>query len=276
MFQAIQQRVARMLIEEAVAEWFSYICRFTDRTQETYQLVLRKFVQGLQISTIEELSPCHINSYISRKLAFVKNATANRHLCALKSFHRWLAENYDIPNHAQGIKTLKEAPPQQRFLSNEEISKVLSVCSLRERDCLGWLLHTGLRASEFCAVAFGDIVNGWIIVKQAKGRKLRKIPLNSVLREILARRNGSPETHIAFSKSRKQLYLLCCKLSKRAGIPRFGPHALRRAFATNLAEANIPLAHISILLGHSSIRTTELYLGITYASVSGDTEVLCK
>lgn len=267
-----------MLIKEAVAEWLAYCRRYTYRTQETYQMVIGKFVQGLLIKTIEELKTCYINTYISRKLFYVKNATCNRHLCALKSFHRWLAENYDVPNHAKGIKTLKEDPPKQRFLSRNEILIVLAVCSKKERDCINFLLHTGLRATEFCALTFGDIVNDWIIVHQAKGRKLRKIPLNSTLREILTRYSSLPETHINFSKSknRKQLYILCCKLARKAKIPRFGPHALRRAFATNLAEANVPIAHIQILLGHSSVKTTELYLGITYASVAGDTECLCK
>lgn len=276
MNQILAQQPARMLFSEAISTWLMYCKRYTERTQSHYSFVIHNFAKTLPVAMpITDLNAYYINAYITRILSYATNATANRHLIPIKSFFRWLSEDYDIPNIAKPIRFLREDPPKRRFLSLEEIDLALVVCSPQERDCLNFLLHTGLRASECCALTWNDITNNWIIIRQGKGRKQRKVPLNNTLREILARYPYN--TRIQFLKSdRKRLYHLCCKISKKAGIPQFGPHALRRRFATSLAEANVPIAHIKILLGHSSIRTTELYLGITYASVFGATECLCK
>lgn len=278
MAQAIDRRRERKPISTLAAHWIGHIRRFTPRTQELYKMVLRKFLAGLPKDlTLNHLAAAHINSYINKLLFKNCNATANRHLTVLKSFCRWLADNYQVPNIAAKIRNLTEDPPKQRVLTPAEYDKVLSVCSGSETDCIQFLGNTGIRATEMTKVRWCDISDDlrWLTV-YGKGRKIRMIPLNSIIRSILARYERKPESHIQILKStRFQLYRLCESLASRASVSRFGPHALRHYFATELYSKGVPVNYISKLLGHSSTKTTEMiYVHFQYGNLEGVTEIL--
>ena len=177
---------------------------------------------------------------------------------------------------------LREDPPKQRFLSHEEYLKVLNVCKDDEIEIIQFIANTGVRASE-AKITWDNISEDlmWITVL-GKGRKQRLICTNQLLRDMLSKYQRKPDTIIQFLKSgtknsykRRNLYKLCCQLAKRADIPRFGPHALRHYFCTQLLAAGRPLAKVSLLLGHASIRTTEtIYNHIHTESLLGTTECL--
>lgn len=245
------------------------------RTQQHYKSVIRQFVASLRISFIEDLTSCHIDQYISNLLGHAKNRTGNAHLTAIKSFCHWLAKNYDIPNPAASIDMLKEDPPIQRCLTYEEYKRVLSVCSEQEADLIRFLGNTGLRATEAINLTWDSIDGKWLKVV-GKGRKFRTIPLNVTARSVLAKYPHQPTTPINFIKStRMQLYRLCCRLAIKAEIPRFGPHALRHYFATELLRRGVPISYVSQILGHSSIKTTEsIYIHFKRSYLDGITDVL--
>lgn len=274
MFQASTfQRRERTPITTPAAEWTGYCRRFTVRTRQHYREVLCKFLATLPKGlAIGDLNRGHIERYITKLLlAGRSNRTANAHLTVLKSFCRYLSESYGVPKIPTG-PMLREDPPQVRFLTRDEYAKVLSACTDgdgRIKDQIEFLAMTGLRASEFCSLTW-DCVSPQLttITITGKGRKRRTIPLNATCREIL--KPGK----INFTKSRKQLYRLCRRMAEKAGIEGFGPHALRRYFATELLRRGVSIDIISKLLGHSSIKTTERYISYHPSFLLGSTDCL--
>lgn len=70
---------------------------------------------------------------------------------------------------------------------------------------------------------------------------------------------------------------VCRNAAVAAGIQMFGPHALRHYFATRLLRRGVPIAYVSKILGHSSIRVTEqFYQHFLPDFLDGRTEILCK
>ena len=252
---------ARMLTSKAIIEWISYNRRYKPRTQIHYRMVITRFTFFAPVYAAD-LKAEHIEHYIEHVLEKYINRTANAHLTALKSFCRWLAKHYDLPNPCLKIKMLDEDPPKVRVLDDQEYQMILSICKPKERDVILFLAHTGLRSSEFQQLTWSNISHDRHFIKLVgKGRRQRLIPLNKTCQTILTNSFRKPNsTTMEFLKSytsRDSVYRLCKKLARHAGIPRFGPHALRHYFATNLYIKGIPVQFISAILGHADTRTTE-------------------
>lgn len=252
---------ARMLLAEASTEWLIHNRRYKPRTQVHYRMVIGRFAKFAPVYAAD-IKAKHIDRYIDTVLQKYKNRTGNAHLMALKSFCRWLNEYYDLPNPCLKIKTLDEDPPQVRVLNDQEYQQVLSVCKPKERDVIRFLAHTGLRRSEFQQLTWNNITDDRRFIKLAgKGRRFRMIPLNKTCQTILnnvPRKLDSTTMNLVKSyEAQDSLYRLCNKLARHAGIPRFGPHALRHYFATALYKKGIPIQFISAILGHANTSTTE-------------------
>ena len=280
MFQTLSRKSAGTPITPIMEQWGRYCLRFTVRTREHYAMVLRKFRQSVPIKTIEDLRPAHLHDYLNGILEHHTRRTHNAHLTALKSWYHWAAITYDTPNYAALLLMLPEDPPKQRVLAHEEYLKVLGVCKDGEANLIKFLANTGLRASEAIALSW-DCVNPQMLAITiiGKGRKRRVIPLNRTCREILGKYSHQPGTRIKLVKSikynRKNLYTLCQKLAKKAGIKGFGPHALRHYFCTSLVRKGVPLIKVSRLLGHSSVSVTEkIYTHLTDSDLLGVTDCL--
>lgn len=252
---------AGRLFSEVVKCWLNYIVRFTPRTRTHYRMVITRFIQFAPLY-IDQLTIEHIEIYINHIIKRWTNRTANAHLTAIKSFCRYVSEHYNIPNPSLNIKMLDEDPPEVRVLSDEEYQKVLAVCKPKERDVIRFLAHTGLRSSEFQQLIWNNISHDRRFIKLVgKKRRYRFVPLNKTCQTILNNGSRKPDsTTIDFVKSyksRDSLYRLCKKLARHAGIPRFGPHALRHYFSTTLYKKGVPVQFISACLGHADTRTTE-------------------
>lgn len=265
MFKALRIGRARTLISIARKEWFFDIQRFSKDTQQYYQRAILAFTIDLPKKYIASITSADIRQYLIQFSWTHKNSTVNNHLVALKSWFTFLAENYAIPNIAQPIRKRKIDIPYQPFINREQYLKVLESATQRESDIIKMLANTGLRASELCGLEHIS-PNLSSITIQGKGGKIRTIPCNQTVREILSR-------SINFPKNRKSIYNICRKVGSRVGI-KLAPHILRRYFATRLKDKGVSLLIISRLLGHSSIQTTEIYLCIDSSFLLGSTDCL--
>ena len=271
MFRVFLQRRARTPIFIAYKDWQAHCRRFTLRTQQHYLMVSQYFIKSLLVKRICQIKPYHIENYLNSILQNSTNRTYNAHLTALRSGNKWASQFYGIPNYAQEFPFLKEDPPHQRFLTTEELQKVLAICEPEEKAVIEFLYFTGLRSSEVARIRL-DADQQWLTV-DGKGRHGRTLPIDNQVRQIL-----TPETILHLSKTTRQsLYSLCSKLAKRAGIQKFGPHSLRHSLVNDLFNAGVFLPHISKYIGHKDTRTTEtIYTHFQHKQLRGITEFLHK
>jgi site-specific recombinase XerD len=160
-------------------------------------------------------------------------------------------------------------------LSPEEVARLLDATrSLKDRALIMTMYGAGLRVSEACRLTAADIDSNRnvIHVRQAKGKKDRDVMLSPVLLEVLRIywKNSQPRRWL-FPGGRpdkpittKAVFLMIQKTAARAKISKtVSPHVLRHSFATHLLESGTDLRSIQMLLGHSDVRTTIVYLHLS-------------
>lgn len=164
-----------------------------------------------------------------------------------------------------------------------------SFCLARDRAIVEVLLATGLRVSELCGLDdqdFDQTAKTFLIF--GKGAKERIIQVENestldALEDYLARRNAwqSSKPGAASSTSsplfvnrfnqrlaEQSVRALISKHASRAAVStHITPHMFRHTFATLLLEEDVDIRYIQRLLGHSSIKTTEIYTHVTNAKL---------
>lgn len=251
----------------AVENFHRHIKRHTVMTQQHYLRVIWLFIKSLPKSVIRihQLESAHIQEYLYRlQDRRLINRTLNAHLTPIKAFCRNFSERLKIPNPAASIKMLTEDPPQSRFLTKEEYHKLLDIAPPLAKYRLIFLANTGLRAAEFAQLSVKSLNQNSIQII-GKGRRKRIVPLNKSALKVL------PFVHPA---SKNALYLQFSRLATRAGIEKFGPHALRHYCATQLLLGGIASATVSKIMG-VSIRVIEKhYSHILTSDIAHATDVL--
>lgn len=258
-------------LNNVVDNYLRHIKKHTHRTQQHYRMVVKCFLESLPKSVIRihQIEVGHIQEYLYRlRDKGLINRTLNAHLTPIKALCRFVSERFGIPNVAAKIKLLTEDPPNSRFLTSEEYHKLLALASPIAKHRLIFLAMTGLRASEFSQLSPNCISpQATTITIIGKGRRTRTVPLNKTAKAILP---------FVKTASTNALYLQFSRLAKRAGIEKFGPHALRHYCATQLLLNNVPAALVSKIMGVSVRVIEKHYAHILTADIANATDVLDK
>ena len=110
-----------------------------------------------------------------------------------------------------------------------------------------------------------DFERGLIHIKQAKGEKERVVFLHDRLRELLTGYGIRKSGIILYSErggkyNERTIQQIVKNAARKAGIKKkVTPHTLRHSFAIHLLEAGTDIRYIQQLLGHKSLRTTQIY-----------------
>jgi len=143
------------------------------------------------------------------------------------------------------------------------------------RAALAVMYGCGLRISEAVKVQVGDVDSERMVIRVVgKGDKERLVPLPAPLYQDLRKMwathrhpqwlfaNKRGTNHVDMGTLRRAFRLAC----NEVGIPKgITPHSLRHSFGTRLMEKGVPIESISILMGHTTIQTTMVYLHMTEA-----------
>ena len=165
------------------------------------------------------------------------------------------------------------------ILTREEAIRLIdSASSLFHRAMLITMYSTGMRRAELCRLKVEDIdsIRMLIHIRQGKGGKDRDVPLSPKALETLREywRWMKPKTYLfpgTINGSRadkpitpKVLWEACREAAQRAGIPKaVRPHLLRHSFATHLVESGADLPTVQVLLGHTDLKPTSIYLHLS-------------
>jgi site-specific recombinase XerD len=141
------------------------------------------------------------------------------------------------------------------------------------------LYATGVRRAELTHLKISDVDSQRMVihVRGGKGRKDRDVMLSpkllKELREHWRRLRRKPSEWLFPGNqqhtndrpiSTKAVWHACRNAAKRAGIQKqVHPHTLRHCFATHLLEQGADLRNIQMLLGHSDLEQTTIYLHVS-------------
>ena len=261
-------------------------------TLTAYQQDLKGFSNWLHDQGIKlpGASQANIQSYLSRRFSTGASARSNaRLLSTLKQYYRYLVkkgERKDNPTALITAPKVHQILPQT--LSEEGINKLIeapdieSNYGLRDRCMLEIMYSSGLRVSELVSLQVNQInTNLGLIRLTGKGNKERVIPVGEEAlywltrylensRPYLVRESVVNDALYLSSRgtaiTRQAFWQHIKRYSLKAGIKTvYSPHSLRHAFATHLLNHGADLRTVQMLLGHSSLSTTQIYTHIAQA-----------
>lgn len=252
--------------------------RFSPHTQRAYISAVAGLAQYYSKSP-EKLTKQMIEDYLvylmqERKLAW---SSCNAIVCALRFFY---IQTLGIDSMFLTIPPRKKVEQLPEILSTEEVERLLgALTNHKHRTVLMTAYAAGLRLGELVNLKLTDIDSKrmMIRVRQGKGSKDRYTILSKRLLEqlriywkmyrpsqwlfngIKSGQQISPSTVAAIYYNARDK----ARIKKGKGI-----HTLRHCFATHLLEAGVDLRTIQVLMGHSSIMTTIIYLQVSRKRLS--------
>jgi integrase/recombinase XerD len=250
---------------------------YAENTRKCYLEKMRCFVRHF-MQPPDELTAEHVKQYqlFLTKEKGVSWSTFNVHVCAIRFFYREVLEvDWDV-EHIPYQKRGRRLPV---ILSGEEVCSLLdATLNLKHRALLMTLYAAGLRPSEAIHLQLASIDSGRMMIRvdQGKGRKDRYVMLSEKLLVSLRHywREYQPTLWLFSGQdpsrplTRGSLDHLFARARKRAGIEkRVSPHSLRHCFATHLLERGVNIRVIQRLLGHRSLRSTEIYTHVAESYV---------
>jgi integrase/recombinase XerD len=227
----------------------------------------------------DRLGPKHIREYQSELFTKRKFAasTVTIYLAALRFFYTktlkrtWSTAETPYP---------KKIFPLPTILSQEEVAQLIdSALTPYHRTLLMTLYATGVRRAELTRLKVTDVDSKRMVihVQGGKGRKDRDVMLSpkllDELREHWRRLKRKPSVWLFPGNSHhssdqpittKVVWQACRNAAKRASIKKnVHPHSMRHCFATHLLEQGADLRTIQLLLGHSNLKETTIYLHLS-------------
>lgn len=260
----------------------------SNNTLEAYQRDLISFSKWLQSQSgsIQLLSVRRedILQYLSVRMEKgLKARSTSRALSCIRTFYRYQLREKTIPvDPTLRIDNLKLGRPLPDTLSEKDVERLLDAPDLgtaigvRDRCMLEVLYASGLRVTELVELRLTDMnLRQGVLRVMGKGSKERLVPLGEeaiawLNRYISSHRNEllkkNLQHDVVFPSSRgrvmtRQTFWHRIKLHANTAqiSKKLSPHTLRHAFATHLLNHGADLRVVQLLLGHSSLSTTQIY-----------------
>lgn len=125
------------------------------------------------------------------------------------------------------------------------------------------MFYCGLRVSEVIKLRFEDVKQGRIFIFRSKNLKSRVVPIQPRILKFIGRGKGKLFPRM----NRWSIYSCISYHAKRIGEYGIHPHTLRHSFATRLLDKGLSIVDVQVLLGHSNISTTRVYLHTSLKSI---------
>lgn len=281
-----------MYYKEQLKKYLEY-CEFRKEldwnTLKAYKIDLTQFFEFVKVDL---LNRNNIEDYVTNLHKKYKQKTIKRKIASVKAFYNYLEEQEVIDNNPfKKIKVkFKETKILPKIIPREEIEQLLNYIYeqedknseksykywLRDIAIIETLFATGARVYEISNIREDSIdLNSGLIKIMGKGGKERYIQiavpeiLNILKKYYLQNIESIKKSGYFFVNNRGRRYseqsirLMIKKYTKLAGIERnITPHMFRHSFATYLIEEEVDISYVQKLLGHSSIKTTQIYIHV--------------
>ena len=281
--QSIQDFLQHLWLEKGLSK----------NTREAYQrdlLIFERWLTNNQLPQKQDMllyaSTEDVRNFLTWRFQQKYNARSTaRQISSLRAFYRYHLQAGEIN---EDITSTIEMPRQSRLLpktlSEQDVEFLLqspdtnTLIGLRDRTMLEILYASGLRVSELVMLNVDNLnIRQGVLCIIGKGQKERLVPLGEnaiywVQRYLQQARDdllNHQESRVLFpgrhgrAMTRQTFWYRIKHYNKKAGIRTdVSPHDLRHAFATHLLNHGADLRVIQLLLGHSSLSTTQIYTHI--------------
>ena len=253
-------------------------------TLTAYRNDIQTFSNWYKGNSLLEVERVDLLDYLADRLkqGFSSRSTA-RSLSSLRAFYSHLTVRHNLKEDPTSkVESPKLGKSLPKTLSEEEVERLIQApdvdddIGLRDRAMLELIYACGLRVSELISL---DILNinlrQGVIRVIGKGEKERLVPMgeealhwieryinksrpnfikaDNKITEVFLSKRGKAMTRQTFWYRLKE-YAQLASINKE-----LSPHTLRHAFATHLINHGADLRTVQLLLGHSSLSTTQIY-----------------
>jgi site-specific recombinase XerD len=242
--------------------WWSYKSQITK---------LLKFKKTISFADITEK---FINDYHHYMLYTLHNNenTASKSLRSLRTFVNIALRYGYIKNNPFRFITIKKVDGKRDFLTSDELNKLSQayftgkIIKTIEREILQYFLfscYTGLRYSDLKSLRMESIKENKVRINMHKTGHFISIPLTQKALELLPENTTSDSELVFRIYCNKVTNRILKQIGIRYEIPKkVTCHVARHTFATVSITLGIPIEVVSKLLGHTNLKTTQVYAKI--------------
>lgn len=242
--------------------WWSYKSQITK---------LLKFKSHISFADITEKFINDYQHYMLNTLGNNEN-TVSKSLRSLRTFVNIAMRYGYIKNNPFKYITIKKVDGKRDFLSLEELNKIAKayfdykIQDAMEREIVRYFLfscYTGLRYSDLRQLKNSSIHGNCIHINMHKTGYRVNIPLTQKANQLLPEKGQGDLQPIFRVYCNKVTNRILKEVGKRCGIPKkLTCHVARHTFATVSITLGIPIEVVSKLLGHTNLKTTQVYAKI--------------
>ena len=245
----------------------------TPKTHKAYSLThsfVEKFFGEVSLT---EITPSRMNDYFEQRIKNSSIYQARKDLICLNSlFNKAISEGYLLQNPCKVIKRFRLPEKQPLFFSELELETLLNKVKEKDvRDLLVFAMQTGLRQMELLTLEWSQInfKDRYLTLTNqshiTKSKKVRMIPLSIKAMQIIVERELTKASELVFTLNRKAInpnYIsqkFKSYVREAAINDNLTFHSLRHTFASWLVQRGVSILQVSKLLGHCSVKVTQIY-----------------
>ena len=270
-----RQKTKRKLLTEFIGEYLCFAdANFTKGTVRICRATFRNFVSIIGDLPLTSYTPQHFDTFKTERQKTIKPVTVNIELRTLRAFFNTAVRWKLLERTPFDVQLVRVPEIQPTFLTKQDFQKLLSI--IKEgwlKDVIIFAVSTGLRRGELVNLRWKNVdlqrkllnIESNPTFRTKSGRR-RVIPLNENACYLLQRKQSKYTSEYVFTLNGKILhdgwithlfkrYVRDAKFSNQ----NIHFHSLRHSFASWLAQDGTSIYVIKDLLGHSDIKTTQIY-----------------
>lgn len=262
--------------------------KLSPNTLMSYQRDIEQYIMFLQEMNVKNIQQSN-KTTISTYMTYQNNqgraiTTISRSLASIRAFYRFLiSHDFMKGNPTIGVESPKIEKKIPQILSVEEVELLLSqpnkmgLKGVRDKAMLELLYSTGIRVSELISLNVSDLDLQKCVLRCKNSNRERTIPISKkcidVMKEYLEKvrpfmlKNKNEQALFVNTNgnrlTRQGFWKIVKYYTSKANIDKdITPHTLRHSFAAHLVQRGRNLKDVQMMLGHSDISSTQVYLQI--------------
>ena len=245
--------------------------RYSPNTISTYISCLEQFNRFIKSEKLQINEPVIYQYLMGLVAKGYSRSSQNQHINAIKFYLEKVLKQKQKSYYIERPLKKRMLPT---VLSEQEIQLIFSnIKNLKHKAILSLIYSSGIRIGEALNLTINDLDSDRMLIsiRRGKGEKDRMVPMASNVLKLLRVYykeykpvnylfNGNENGPYSATSVRNVLKRAVYKSYIKKNVT---PHTLRHSYATHLLEKGTDLRYIQVILGHSSVKTTEIYTHVS-------------